>query len=157
MEDTDKYIGGIKNWISSDYGRAIKVIKTFRKLATIPFGLFALFALYRAGNGVDFLGANAYGLAAFALVIIAYAAKYFGVALFLAGTILLCNLLLRVKVNGISAKDVDAFVRHTKKFVKLAKKLEKLDEGYMTIDQGEIVLRNSEGEPVVIFAEKTGN
>lgn len=150
MEDTDKYIGGIKNWISSNYGRAIKVIKTVRKLATIPFGLFALFALYRAGNGVDFLSANAYGLAAFALVIIAYAAKYFGVALFLASVILLCNLLLRVKVNGISAKDVDAFV-------KLAKKLEKLDEGYMTIDQGEIVLCNSEGEPVVFFAEKTGN
>ena len=71
MKDTDKYIGGIKNWISSDYGRAIKVIKTFRKLATIPFGLFALFALYRAGNGVDFLSANAYGLAALSLVIIA--------------------------------------------------------------------------------------
>ena len=142
---TDKYIGGIKTWINSDYGRAIRVIKTLRKMATIPFGLLVLFALYRAGNGVDFFSADAYGLAAFVLVIIAYTAKYFGAALSLASVILICNLLLRVKVDGISAKDVDAFVKHTKRFAKLAKKL---DRGYIAIDQGEIVLCNSEGEPV---------
>lgn len=139
MEDTDKYIGGIKNWISSDYGRAIRVIKTLRRLA-ITFELLVLFAFYRAGNGAVFFSA--------------YTAKYFGIALFLAGVILLCNLLLQVKVNRISAKDVDMFVKHTKRLAKLANKL---DRGYIAIDQGEIGLYNSKGEPVVIFCRKTGN
>lgn len=139
MEDTDKYIGGIKNWISSNYERAIRVIKTFRRLAT-TFELLVLFALYRTGNGV--------------VLFSAYTAKYFGIALFLAGVILLCNLLLQVKVNRISAKDVDMFVKHTKRLAKLANKL---DRGYIAIGQGEIGLYNSKGEPVVIFAEKTGN
>lgn len=128
--------------------RTIKVIKIVRQMAALPFELLLLLALYFSLTGSTFITSSVYGFEAFVVFLLLFVETHYIVAITLAVIIVVCNALLRIRINGIRAKDVDAFVRYSTKLSRIAGRIGRTYEGYLLADQGALALYNSKNEEV---------
>lgn len=124
----------------------VKVIKIVNTLAKLPFVGLIVFAAFYALCADDFR--FPYGVALLVILIIN---DFLGLAIILSAISFLSGLLLKIRINGISAKDIEEFRRRSCRLLRLSRKLEKRGVGYIAADRGTVALCYMNGEKIQLF------